>query len=43
MILDAPVGHVATKDFSEVVLIRASHMRVCWFVLEFSTLELGLL
>src|SRR6185437_11707813 len=41
MVVDAPVGHVATKDVPKLVLIRASDMRVRWLVLELDTVELG--
>ena len=41
MVIDAPVGHVATKDVPKLVLISASYMRVRSLVLEFDAIELG--
>jgi len=41
MVVDASVGHVATKDVSKLVLIGARDMRVRWLVLEFDAVRLG--
>jgi hypothetical protein len=41
MVSDGPVGHIAAKNVSKLVLVGAGYMRVRWLVLEFDAIELG--
>ena len=41
MVIDSPVGHVAAKDVSKLVLVGASDMRVWRLVFQLDAVELG--